>query len=284
MSLTSIDTDFMLASPPLVSPTVIVAVAVVVLALAFFTKILSFKAAAAATLSTAALTAVNVGLSLLLRLASYYVISIAVTSIVTGLILFAETQIKALKGPTTSFATAVADMTKDFYHHIWSGRTQMEAENEVQILGDHYRIACENVTKTNAAINTLELKVAPMGRNAERTAIEAQLVTLKADLDRFTQVQLHCKGTYAAVQAAYEDAKNNDVFAEHTSLDDFLAMGLNLKGAGSARGQHVIKTTYGQKTFDVIMAAVRAAGPAAAAAQEGTTALARHRATSVARS
>lgn len=259
MSLMDYNTPYELAisQPPLISPLGVAAIAAVVLTAAFLLKTLSVKAVMATAVPTAILTAVSVTLSFALRVAYYHLVSVAITSITASLVLFARSQVKDTQLKRGPSATDISDSAIAFYHRNWLGRTEMEAQNETDILGDHYRIASNNVKNTESLIRDLELEVAPMGRTERRVQIESKLVELRSKLNHYIQVQLNHKDTYATIQAALADAKNNDVFAESTSLKDFVNMGLSVKGAAAARGQHHIKSTYGEHTFNIIMAAVR---------------------------
>lgn len=273
---------------PLVSPNVLAVVTIGVLTLALFSKTVTFASISSSYVLSSTLTLVSTVLFFILRVAIGHIISLAVVSYTTSALIYAWIKMREFASAKTVFRPKPQKSQKEqyinFYHHIWFGRTQAEAENEVQIIDGHYKKACEDYANLSSEIQDLQLKVQPMGQTDERTDLEARIKVLTARLSHVTQIKDTFVEVLTNIKAAYDDATNNGVFKEGTSIADFSRMELNVKSVTAARYQINLKKTYGERVFDLIMGSVKRGGAATDAPFiSPTSAKPKARATSVAR-
>lgn len=267
---------------PLVSPNVLAVVTIGVLTLALFSKTVTFASISSSYVLSSTLTLLSTVLFFILRVAIGHIISLAVVSYTSSALIYAW--IKMRKGFRPKPQKSQKEQYINFYHHIWFGRTQAEAENEVQIIDGHYKKACEDYANLSSEIQGLQLKVQPMGQTDERTDLEARIKVLTARLSYVTQIKDTFVEVLTNIKAAYDDATNNDVFKEGTSIADFSRMELNVKSVTAARDQINLKKTYGERVFDLIMGSVKRGGAATDAPfTSPASAKPKARATSVAR-
>ena len=242
--------------PFYVSPYVVGAAAAFVLLGAYFARSLPDRTCAIPALAgTGVLTLVNVAVCLVLQIAFARVISIAISTATASIIVLARSMVSRRISPTGS---TNQDAIIGHYHRIWHGRTVPEAENAVETSRQHYEIAAANVQELSAQIAKIKMDAAPFNPSHEkRIALTAQLAVLEPRLAATNAILLGLKDVYGTVSEAFESALRSDVFAPNTSLADFLTMDLTSKGANTARNQSYLKKTYGVKTFNVILSAVR---------------------------